>query len=232
MRKLRLSAMLLAMSFTVVAQASVSHGDFGGGSDVGFLSVTETTSTVGDPEPLFGAPVLVEPGVLHFNPLVFVADAPVGDTTGALLSMIITAPEGETLSTIAINEIGDYATLGVGAVVQAMFGAIVSEGPGTSNIITTLSDSWNSSLAPGFMLGHGFWTLDGVIDLSQYELTSVVLTMDNNLLAVASNEAASFIQKKGVTITVTYVPEPATLVLLGAGGALLIYRRSYRALTR
>ncbi|MCC7204230.1 MAG: PEP-CTERM sorting domain-containing protein [Phycisphaeraceae bacterium] len=231
MRTLRLYALLIAMCFTVAAQASVSYGDFGGGSEVGFLDVTETTTTA-DPEPLYGAPTLISPGVLHFNPLLFVADAPAGDTTGSLLTMTITAPEGEYLSTISIAEIGDYATLGVGAVVQAMFGAIIAQGPGTANVITTADDAWHSSLAPGFMFGHGFWTLDGVIDLSQYEVESVVLTLDNNLLAAAPAEAASYIQKKGLTITVTHVPEPATLFLLGAGTVLLAHRRSLRALTR
>lgn len=232
MRTLRLYALLIAMCFTAAAQASVSYGDFGGGSDVGFLNVTETTTTAGDPNALYGAPVLISPGVLHFSPLLFVADAPPGDTTGSLLTMTIVAPEGEHLSTISIAELGDYATLGVGAVVQASFGAILAHGPGTANVIATADDAWNSSLAPGFMFGHGFWTLDGVIDLTQYELDSVVLTLDNNLLAASPADGASYIQKKGLTITITHVPEPATLFLLGAGTVLLAHRRSLRALTR
>ena len=206
------------------ASAAVIYGDFVGVNpgEVSFLNVRENSTT--DPLPLFGTPTRVGNQLLFF-PDSFASYSANGtaDTTSGTLQAIIQAPQGQFLSIIVINEVGDYSLLGAGTGGTAA---------GVSGLLTVtdLSPGTNGTASDVLLvLPASPYTLPGdtsgefigseIIDLSGKNITMVMMSFNNVLLTTSEPGTTAFIQKKeiGTSITV-FTPEPATLSLLALGG--------------
>ena len=108
-----LAAGLLALG-TSPAAATVNHGDFVGTSVV-FEQVTETTSS-GDLEPLWGAPIVLGNQLLFF-PAAFAATATGAggfDQTSSQLQLNVNADPLVTIDELLITEFGDVNLGGTG----------------------------------------------------------------------------------------------------------------------
>lgn len=191
----------------------------------------------GDDNGLFGDPQLISPGggspdTFIFFPSGFHADnAGTGAnvTTSDRMEVTITANVGFNVTGIQIAEFGDYNITGPDGMVDLNGLLSVDEVGG-------LARSRNDSLAvaagsdplPGFS-GAGSWEVDGLIDLSGDVpgWTSFTMVLTNDLIAFAAPGSTAMITKKvvGDGVSVTFVPEPATLALLGLGGLLALRRR-------
>jgi hypothetical protein len=205
--------------FPAIASATVNYGNFSGGpGTIGFVAVTETTATPGDPEPLFGPPIYTGDGLV-FNPVEFVASAPVADTTSALLSFMIDVPQGMEFHNIIITEIGDYSLLGPQAAAQIATSVILSSDQGGTHIINTGSASSFFTVPQGQIGNSNLFTLSLNIPIGDYQ-GDIWFKMDNTLQAIAPDGSASFIQKKIVSIRTDDVPEPTSvaMLLLGIAG--------------
>lgn len=206
------------------ASATINYGNFGGGpGTVGFLAVTETTATPGDPEPLFGPPTFTGSGLV-FNPLEFAASAPPADTTSGLLTFMIDVPDGMTAHNLIITEMGDYSLLGPSAVAQIAASVILCSDPAGTNIIATKSFGELFVVPPGQIGRFDVFTVGAAIPLGPAGANDIWLKMDNTLQAVAPDNSTAFIQKKIVSIQVTFVPEPAGITLLALGSVVLLRR--------
>lgn len=223
--RILITAMLM-LAFTSAGYASINYGTFDGGPDgVKFIDVTETTATADDGEPLYEAPMIVSTSALVFRPSMFAADAPSSDSTSGLLEMLIQAPEGQTIQTITVRELGDYALLGAGAAAQVSMGLIISSDADGLYVVGTDAPGETFTVAPQSIGDFGVWDLTASVDVSQANLSEVYFSLDNTLQALAPDLALSFIQKKLVRIDVTYIPEPATLGLIAMGCMLMMHRR-------
>jgi len=218
-------ALAALVGICCTADGSVIYGDYGGGAgQVAFRGVTETTATPGDPEPLFEQPVFVGPGTLLFGPSQFVAVAPPADTTSGLLEMLIDLPTGMFIRTISIRELGDYSLLGRSALAQISTGIILSEDAAGSVVVETASLGKTYSVRTCKAGAFDVFDLMTTIDISDDHLEDVYLRLDNTLQAVGGGGTA-LIQKKLLLIDVTFVPEPATLVLVMLGALVGLRRR-------
>ena len=208
-----------------VAEAGVNYGDFNlsGGT---VLDLTE--SSVTDPRPLFGMPIVTGDSLAFSTGPFAAAQAGVGsDITAGQLSFVIQADPGLFIESISLDEIGDFLKLGGTAVVTAG-GTLVA------TILDPLTGGFISdpiSFDQPFPLigtGTGIWTGEATVDFSQYQATYVRIDLDNILVATANRTAdAAFIDKKALTVNIDFaeIPEPATLALLGLG-MLTVLRRS------
>lgn len=211
-----LSALLL-LSLISNAQAFVSWSnpsgtatDFNwanGGSDTG----------------LFGSPILVNGNTFVFFPSFFRASSANGVSGSAYdrLEFDIIAHVGNTINGFTINEYGDYGILGAGGQVQVTGTLFLTNlqnfAVKTSNLVSTPASPITS--------GSGEWTaVAGRNDLGWQHLKVV---LNNNLLAISGPGGQSFIEKKvgAGAVSITIIPEPATLAILGLGGLLLLRRK-------
>lgn len=208
-----------------VASATINHGNFGGGpGTIGFLAVTETTATPGDPEPLFGPPIFTGDGLV-FNPVAFVANAPPADTTSSLLTFMIDVPDGMTIHNLVITEVGDYSLLGQLAAAQIATSVILSSDPAGTNIIATKSFGELFVVPAGQIGKFDIFTTSATIPLGASGSNDIWLKMDNTLQAIAPDGSAAFIQKKIVSIKIDLVPEPSGIALIALGSVGLLRRR-------
>ncbi len=194
-----------------------------------------------DPPPTFGQPVGGDS--LSFPDLSFKASSAGGsfDLADSRLSMTITAKNNSSgISSLSFTEFGDYTLIrsiltsdpsaeakAIGWVtVEEVNGASISPFVIVPNLSGTqfddlfhLTDSQTSLLSMPWsgvlnfdvtaaLRGKGFETGNA---------TKVSLSLDNSLLAISDANSASFIQKKGVSITVDPVPEPSVLIMLAIG---------------
>jgi hypothetical protein len=228
------------------ALATTMHPSYFG-TNVSFTGIQET-STLGDPEPLFGAPI-GSSDQLTFSPTTFSAsasDAFGSDQTGAQLQLDITATAvGATIDILLLDEIGSAelsgpAGSGGTGVFASMSGFVtvlevlgVAVAPVVINF--NAGGMLNGSFTPGD-LGSGMFALPGyagvtawsgnvAIDIASIvpNATKVKLSFDNDIYAFTEadgNDAT--IQKNSVVITV--VPEPGTLALV-CGGLLALSLR-------
>lgn len=217
-----IGALVLSQS---AAEAGVNYGDFAlsGGS---ILDVTE--SSVTDPLPLFGSPIVTGDSLTFSTGPFAAAQAGVGsDITAGQLSFVIQADPGLFIESISLDEIGDYLMLGNTA-------GVTAGGTLVATILDPLTGGFVSEaiifdpIVPLTGTGSGIWSGEATVDLSQYNVTRVRIDLDNILIASSNAPAdAAFIDKKAMTVNVdfTEVPEPATLTLLGLGTLLCTTRR-------
>jgi hypothetical protein len=216
-------ASLLAPSF---AFATENHGDFIG-TGVDFLQVSETTQTAGDPEPIWGAPILAGAGdQLAFFPTAFTSLCTPGtsDATSSLLTTTIQAQGTGTIDNLALTESGDVvltafppfgtpatnasaALSGTVTVVETTAGPIV---PVVIPFSGTISPTGTFSL-PGHF-GTNLWS--GTIGINVAGVvpnaTKVELALDNTLTSnCAAGNTSAKIQKKtvsGPSVAITVNP--------------------------
>jgi hypothetical protein len=187
----------------------IDYGDFFG-DNVTFYNVTESSAEVGQ---LFGPPT-VAGDMLSFNAFNFSSQAANGtfDFVDGRLTMTITADPGKFITSLSLTEFGAYFMVGdeVLAIASAL-GAV------------TIGDD----VYPGSFFfsedtaGADVW-VDG-FTINFPAATEIKFTFDNILFTQAGLGDFSFIDKKGVFITVTTVPEPTSIILCGVMGGGLVF---------
>lgn len=252
MRKLpSLFAIVLLAAATSGARAvSTNYGNFVGAT-VQYIDVTETTVT--DPLPLFGAPV-VAGDFIDFAPVSYNSSAvgPGGsDVTAGTVDAMVAALAGYYITDLHFSDQGDFTLAGAGglgtfASVTGGVEVTVTEVDGVAITPVVITDAltyspsngdWNmQDDASGLILG-GFWTGSLDMDVTQalvdagvavnWGATKLSLAYDNELTATSESGTSTLIAKKDVSIgATTAVPEPTAAIMAGLGGlALLAFRR-------
>jgi hypothetical protein len=235
-------SVLLLLLVAHAASATTVYGTYVG-TNVTFGGVQET-STYGDPEPLFGAPIVLGNQLLFF-PANFSANSidGVSDFTGSQLQTTISGNGSlDVIDTLLLTEFGDTDLSGLGT---AATGTYI----GVSGFVTVL-ETTSGPIAPVAIPFVGVFSPTGTFDLisnpgttvfsggftvdvasSVPNATKVYLSLDNDLFAFSELGTASSIQKKvtsGPAISVAVIPEPGTAVLLGVGLGLVGLRSRAR----
>lgn len=221
------------------AQALTNYGDLNGTS-VDFLDINETSLT-GDPEPLFGAPSLTGGGnQITFFPTTFIASASGAggfDQTGGLLNLtIMGASPTDTITSVIIQEFGDFLFAGVGfttgtnvtvtlsgdlTILEDINGAIAPVVIGFTATGNFSPEADGSFEAPTY--GSGGFSWDGGVNIDVAsavpDATKAELQLNNFLFAFSEAGTAATIQKKvtDAAIVITVVPEPGTALLMFGG---------------
>jgi len=249
------SLALLAGALLFVGQAvaaPINYGDFAG-TTVTYTQVTEDANSAGDAPPLFGPPT-VSGDSLDFDPVGFSAAAAGAggvDITDGNLRFGIMANAGSGISQVVLSEAGDTTMAGFGT--DATFTAVIARGvisilavDGVG--INTISEPFSLTFSPsggtfglatdggGGPLFAAGWTGTETIDVSAiltsknvpYNVgaTKVSINLDNTLVALSELGTESLIAKKdfgGLSITV--IPEPSTMLLLGLAVVGLVVGR-------
>jgi hypothetical protein len=219
--------LLVALLAPHAATGTTVHGNFFG-TNYDYLGVQET-STFGDPEPLFGAPIIVGDS-LFFSPTTFSASAAGAggfDQTGAQLQSTIKSSGLAIIDQILIDEFGEVDLSGVGT---AATGAFIS----MSGVVTVVQTTGGPCVgcqipfvgifSPGDLyglpgdLGQTLFQGSVFVDVGAVypNATEVFLSFDNDMF-VSSEAGTTAIMEKKPTIIVTVIPEPGTFALLGAG---------------
>jgi hypothetical protein len=231
----------------LTAQAgSINYGDVTAATVI-FKQVTESSTNPG--VPLFGAPS-ASGNSLVFNPPNFSATSINGgvDFTDGTLNTLITSKPGQFITTINVNEVGDYTLAGPASTtasasisapiflqIQAVNGVdLVSPYNYQQSVVFT--GGGNYSLPANAGTGV-IWSGAATINVNAVlaaagisgQATRIQYTMDNSLLTITGGAGdLAFIKKKdvgGVTLT---VPEPSSLVLTAMaclGGMAMLIRR-------
>jgi hypothetical protein len=253
--KIRFALLSLSVCLgLLVAPAAFATTNYGTilGTGVDFVDINETSLT-GDPEPLFGAPILTGGGnQITFFPTTFIASAAGAagfDQTGALLNLTLMASgPGSTITEVIIDEFGDFLFAGAGftagtnvtvtlsgdlTVLETVGGAII---PVTipfnaTGLFTPEGDG--SFQAPDYGNGAFNWNGSVSIDVAGAvaDATKAELQLNNFLFAFSEAGTSATIQKKvgDVGVVITVVPEPGTaLLLIGGLTALGIRARRLR----
>jgi hypothetical protein len=181
---------------------------------------------------LFGAPTIIG-DTFYFFPINFVAQAnapvgggPVQTTATDTFEVDLLVHPGFKFDGISINETGDYALQGAGSV-QASATLV------TQDLLNPRSTNDAGLFNPTFpvLSGSGSWTGAASRDLSAVEgatpFTSIHLSFTNNLLAIAEPGSSVVIRKTviGDGMSVTILPEPGVLALVGLAGLAAMRRR-------
>lgn len=249
------SLAILAGAFLFVGQAlaaPINYGDFAG-TTVTYTQVTEDANSAGDAPPLFGPPT-VSGDSLDFDPVGFSAAAAGAagvDITDGNLRFGIQAHAGSAINSVVLSEAGDTTMAGFGT--DATFTAVMAQGvisilavDGVG--INVVSQPFALSFAPsggtfglltdggGGPLFSGGWTGSVSIDVNailasknvpfNIGATRVSINLDNTLVALSEAGTESLIAKKdfgGLSITV--IPEPSSMILLGLAAVGLVVAR-------
>lgn len=224
----------------VASHATTIHGNFVG-TNYDYLGVQETSS-FGDPEPLFGAPIIVGDSLV-FTPTTFSASAAGAfgfDQTGAQLQATIMSTGALPINVITIDEFGEVDLSGVGSPAT---GAFIS----MSGVVTVLETTggpcvacqipWVGTFTPSDLYGlpadagQTLFQGNALIDVASFfpNATKVFLSFDNDMI-VSSEAGTTAIMEKKPTIVIS-VPEPGTVLLLGSA-ALAFALRARRGSTR
>jgi hypothetical protein len=248
-RSLRLAIYFLFVCCIVpvtVRAGSINYGDVTAATVI-YKQVTESSTNPG--VPLFGAPS-ASGNSLVFNPPNFSASSTNGGVafTDGTLNTLITAKAGQFITTINVNEVGDYTLAGPPSTsasaqisapiflqIQAVNGVdLISPYNYQQSVVFT--GGGNYSLPTNAGTGV-IWSGTAAINVNAVlaaagisgQATRVQYTMDNSLLTITGGAGdLAFIKKKdvgGVTLT---VPEPSSLVLTAMaclGGMALLIRR-------
>lgn len=252
-----LSALVAAflLTSTTLHAATISYGNFGPiPPGVSFVDVKESSGT--DAVPLYGAPDPFVVG-LDFDPASFVATVAGGgaDITDGQLNFTVmgnTAPGGPIvgINAISLTEGGDYSLVGTGtAASQAFAGAIIAakivqiDGlPVTPiNLNSNASVNYNLVANPGAVQP---WSLGTTVNVNaalvglgvpfKVGATKIEVAINNQLVAISEPASVSFIAKKDFVIGIIprpggEIPEPNTLVLLGAAAVLVVCSAKQRS---
>jgi hypothetical protein len=202
--------------------ATMNYGDIA--VDHGsYLNVRETSPS--DPLPLFGAPI-ASGDALAFSTSAFTASSVGGsDLTTSKLEFTIVANQGYFIGSVSIEEVGDYLILGSNghATISGLLAVSVADGNGG---FVLLHDAFDiQPTMPQSGTGQGPWQATASLNLLAYQATSVLVSIDNSLAAVALTGEVAFIDKKLVAVNTEFVPEPASLLLFGMGAGVLLYAR-------
>jgi len=245
------AALVVAGVGSGASAAPINYGDFGG-LTVDFLQVTEDSTSDPLPPALYSAPV-VSGDSLDFNPVSFNASASGAagtDTTEGVLTMMMMSHAGHFIDMIQFQEAGEFTISGLAGnasvSVSATFTLDILEVDGVAiaplNIVTPMVFSPSGgdfdlvSDGPGPLV-NGIWTGDLMVDISQALIdnnilfvngaTKVSVSFDNTLMAQSEAGTSAFIAKKDVGgVGITVIPEPASLLLLAAGGFCMLGRRA------
>jgi hypothetical protein len=239
------------LAIAPAASAAINYGDFAG-TDVMYLDVTEAALT-GDPEPLYGAPI-VSGNALDFNNMTYASSSSGAGgsdfTDGRLTTTIMSINAGVGITDLLIEESGDYSLIGPGGTGTSAFvgasifldireidGVPIAPINFNTNLVISPNADGEFNIADDGTGVAVIWEGTILIDIDAIlaansivgTATKIDFTMDNVLGTTSEAGTSSLITKKdlgGVAIT-TMVPAPGTLVLLAAG--LLAPRRRRRA---
>ena len=240
------------MLVSISTQAhAFAYGNFLG-TDVDFLGVTDTTTSAGDPDRMFGGVIgpVTSGNQLLFFPTDFSASAAGGpptsaDSTSALLNLTIASSNPAfSINELLVTEFGnvDLSGLGTASASVSLGGQLtvteVNFAPMTLVIpfSATFSPNANGAFSlpgdVGSQLWNGSFLIDVAAELVKNGLapfaTRAVLQLDDNLDATSEAGTTALIQKdvvSGPVITIAVIPEPGTGLLLGAGLLALAARR-------
>ena len=245
---MRSTALLTAALATALlsagsAGATAIHGSFVGtnytfGTPGVSGQLVQETSNAGDPEPLFGAPV-VSGNSLLFSPPAFTAQATgaggFADTGSQLQFELIGNTAGDFIDIITIQEFGDavfvgpLATTATGTFVNMTMFVTVMEVNGAAIAPITTSVAGTFTLGPSLDAvnnpGTNLWQGTTVIDVDAFlasqsilgSATKVRVALDNDLYAFSEGGTLAKVQKKVTNGVVVTVPEPSALALLAFG---------------
>jgi hypothetical protein len=226
--------------------APINYGTFPAVTVV-YQNVTEDSST--DATPLFGAPTVVG-NALSFNPVSFGAASSNGaapDLTDGTLAAKIQALPGQYITTFSLTEAGDYTLLGSGTAattaqvalslflrIYAVNGVSLFPGPIGVNVNGVFTPSGGAYYLPGDSGLNKIWTGSVSVDvdalLASHSIpghaTLISIDLDNGLYSASEPGTVSHIKKKDISgVTITVLPEPASLVLLMLAAMPLLRRR-------
>lgn len=186
---------------------------------------------------LYGMPVLVGDS-LFFSPNDFKAESNSGSPalgfTAATMNISVQPNNpAQWLGSVSLNEVGDYL----------LFDPLNSSAKGvavTGQIrvrdLNTLMETTDNITPAGSMTEVGLpsknWSASAAADVGSWVSTLANVTVENLLIAYTTTAPSlAFIEKKGVVLQVTAVPEPETWAMLLAGLGLvgLQLRRKMKA---
>lgn len=247
-RTLSLFAGVAAASLLSVSSAiagSTNYGDFSG-TNFMWLDVTENATSAGDTEPLFGAPESVA-DTLFFDDMDFTSSASNGstDSTVGMLTTTVMAMGNAYITDLVFNEFGDYSLTGLSgeatATVAAAFTITIQEANQApiADVVIAVNMSFNPDSGMFELTNNGQqnaspWNGGLSVDIAQALLdagvagnaTKVLIELTNTLETTSEAGNSAFIAKKtfgGTSITV--IPTPGALVMLGLAGAVASRRR-------
>jgi hypothetical protein len=214
-RLITVLALLSAVAaFPQLAAGFVLWGDSSGTAD--FFTWANGGSDTG----LYGDPVLVGGNTFVFFPSYFKAVSTNGGTSTVAdrLQVDLHAMTNQVFTGIQITELGDYGITGTGS-------ANLTGDLCLTDLVGGLRlCSGSLSTNPVFpqTFGNGDWDAHATVDLSaEYpEWTDMTFELTNTLVAISVGQGSSaYIQKNilGGAVAITFLPEPATLALLGLG---------------
>jgi hypothetical protein len=244
--KLGSIALVTALVLAGSAGATAIHGQFVG-TDFTFGTfgasgqLVQETSNLGDPEPLFGAPV-VSGNALLFSPPAFTASATgaggFADTGSQLQFELVGNTVTDYIDKITIQEFGDvvfagvpFATAATGSFINMTLFVTVMEVNGSAIGPITGSVAGSFTVGPTFdavtqgqntttlWQGTAFFDVDAFLAANSIvgSATKVRVALDNDLYAYSEAGTTSKVQKKVANGLVVTVPEPSALVLLALG---------------
>jgi len=229
---------VLGVSASVQA-ASLAHPGPIAVQDGVYDNVVETSIT--DGLPMYGSPSAGAGNVMTLPMPSFTATASndASDLTAAALEFTFDADPGKLIATLSIFESGAYSVTDGGAVSAA--GALtVRYFDDLTQQFITLADPIHMVVSPGGIPappgsgvmfpvdgpGSGTWLGAALIDFAalNIETSSVIVAMDNTLIASAGPNASASISKDALTLNTTLIPEPASLALMGLGLIMIAKR--------
>jgi len=236
----------LMAAFTAES-ATYNYGDHCA-TTVCYSNVWESSAT--DPIPLFGAPT-ISGNTLNFNPANFTAYAENGaiDHTDGQLGFDICASPGNYVDELVFSELGDYAMTSLGGSaevdVSAFFTVVEILEVDGEDLLSPLTVSGEMEFYPNpdgtfshstFGSVDGLWSGEISIDIEgllatnsipfNYGATKIHIQMDNKLTALASADATAYIAKKDLQVfSVTSIPEPNSMVLIGIASSMIVFVR-------
>ena len=253
-----LAALVACLSYQFSADAQINYGSHSGPS-VTFIDVTEHALTLGDTEPLFGAPVF-SGNSLDFNPVGFDAHASGAggnDPTGARLTFSIRSAGGAAITNLLFSEAGDVTLSGAGtdatgAIVTAAGTLTINavDGLAITPIVRPITLTFTPSggtyaLASdggGLPIYHTQWTGSLGVNVAQIltsqsvtftlGATNVSIDITNTTNAASEAGTQSLIGKKDFSMVAITVPEPGTGLIAGLGIAALAAGRRLRGAKR
>ncbi len=214
---------------TLAHAASLPHPGAVVVQDGVYDNIVEISIT--DPLPLYGAPSAGAGNVMMFPLPSFTASASddASDLTGGAVEFTFDADPGKLIGTMSIFESGSYS-VSQGGAVSAAGTLTVRYFDELAQAFVLLADPIHMVVSPGGIPapgdmfpvdgpGTGTWLGAALIDFADLgiETSSIIVAMDNTLVASALAGGSATISKDALTINTTIIPEPASLVLMGLG---------------